>query len=67
MISFRKNQFANPQGLVAFMQTKGGMRLQSDHRLVFKSDWDLPEQRLKGVRTLVARLAEIAGAAKKAA
>jgi transcription-repair coupling factor (superfamily II helicase) len=35
--------------------------------MVFKADWDLPELRLKGVRTLAAELAEIAGAARKAA
>jgi transcription-repair coupling factor (superfamily II helicase) len=68
VITFRKNQFANPEGLVAFMgRSKGGVRLQPDHKLVYKSDWDLPEARLAGVRGLVRQLAEIAGAAKKAA
>jgi transcription-repair coupling factor (superfamily II helicase) len=41
--------------------------MQADHKLVFKADWDLPEVRLRGVRTLVAQLAEIAGQGKKAA
>ena len=68
MIGFRRNTFANPQGLVAFMQkSRGGVKLQADHKLVFKADWDLPEARLKGVRSLVAQLAEIAGQGKKAA
>jgi len=68
VITFRKNQFANPAGLVAFMQqSRGGIRMQPDHKLVFRADWDLPEARLKGVRALVARLAEIAAAAKQAA
>jgi transcription-repair coupling factor (superfamily II helicase) len=68
VISFRKNQFANPEGLVLFMQkSRGGIRMQPDHKLVFKADWDLPELRLKGVRTLVRQLAEIATAGKKAA
>ena len=54
VIAFRNNQFANPEGLVAFMQTsRGGVKLQPDHKLVFKADWDLPEARLKGVRALV--------------
>jgi transcription-repair coupling factor (superfamily II helicase) len=67
LIAFRRNQFANPEGLVAFMQkSRGGMKMQADHKLVFKSDWDLPEARLKGVRALVRQLAEIAAAAKKA-
>jgi transcription-repair coupling factor (superfamily II helicase) len=68
VIGFRKNQFANPEGLVAFMQrSRGGVRMQPDHKLVFKADWDLPETRLKGVRALVAQLADIAAAARKAA
>jgi transcription-repair coupling factor (superfamily II helicase) len=68
VLAFRKNAFANPAGLVAFLQTsRGNAKLQTDHRLLFKADWDLPEQRLKGVRALVRQLAEIAGAARKAA
>jgi transcription-repair coupling factor (superfamily II helicase) len=44
VIAFRKNQFANPEGLVLFMQkSRGGVRMQPDHKLVFKADWDLPE------------------------
>jgi transcription-repair coupling factor (superfamily II helicase) len=43
------------------------VRLQSDHRLVFKGDWDLPEERLKGVRGLVLELADIASRARQAA
>jgi len=67
VIVFRKNQFANPEGLVGFMQkSRGGVRMQPDHKLVFKADWDLPEARLKGVRALVRQLAEIAGAKKAA-
>jgi transcription-repair coupling factor (superfamily II helicase) len=68
VVAFRKNQFANPEGLVAFMQrSRGGVRMQPDHKLVFKADWETPEARLKGVRALVRQLAEIAAEAKKAA
>jgi transcription-repair coupling factor (superfamily II helicase) len=68
VISFRKNQFANPAGLVAFLQKwRGVSKLQPDHKMVFKADWDLPELRLKGVRALAVELAEIAAAARKAA
>jgi transcription-repair coupling factor (superfamily II helicase) len=68
LISFRKNQFANPEGLVAFMQkSRGSIRLQPDHKLVFKAEWDLPEARLKGVRALATELVKIAGAGRKAA
>jgi transcription-repair coupling factor (superfamily II helicase) len=68
IIGFRKNEFANPEGLIAFMQKlKGGVRLQPDQRLVFRADWARPEDRLNGVRKLVRQLADIAGAARKAA
>ena len=66
VVAFRKNQFANPEGLVAFMQkSRGGVKVQPDHKLVFKADWDLPEERLKGVRALVRQLAEIARRARR--
>ncbi len=68
VIVFRKNQFANPEGLVAFMQkSRGGVRMQPDHKLVFRADWPQPEDRLRGVRALVRQLADVAAAAKKAA
>jgi transcription-repair coupling factor (superfamily II helicase) len=68
VIAFRKNTFANPEGLVQLMQTSRGLvKLQPDHRLVFKAKWDLPEKRLKGVRAFIAELAEIAGKGKRAA
>jgi transcription-repair coupling factor (superfamily II helicase) len=68
VVTFRKNQFANPEGLVAFMgQSKGRVRLQTDHKLVYKADWDLPESRLQGVRWLVRELAGIVAAGRKAA
>jgi len=68
VIAFRKNAFANPAGLVELMQrSRGLIKLQPDHRLLFKADWDLPEKRLKGVRAFVGELASIAGGGVKAA
>jgi transcription-repair coupling factor (superfamily II helicase) len=67
VIAFHKNQFANPQGLVAFMgRSKGAARLQPDHKLVYKADWATPAARLAGVRWLVRELAEIAVGRKAA-
>jgi transcription-repair coupling factor (superfamily II helicase) len=68
VVAFRKNQFANPEGLIAFLgRSKGAARLQPDHRLVLRADWATPAARLAGVRRLVRELAEIAGQARKAA
>ena len=68
VLAFRKNQFANPEGLVQFMQKSASrVRLQADHKLVFRADWPLPEDRLRGVRALVRQLADVAAGGKKAA
>jgi transcription-repair coupling factor (superfamily II helicase) len=68
VIAFRKNQFANPAGLVHFMQKSGNrVKLQPDHKLVFRADWPQPEDRLRGVRALVRQLADVAAQGKKAA
>ena len=68
VITFHKNNFANPEGLVQFMQkSRGNAKVQPDHKIVFKGDWDLPEKRLKGVRTLTTELAAIASKGRKAA
>ncbi len=68
VVMFRKNDFANPEGLAKFLVSKRALaRMQPDHKLVFKGEWDLAVVRFKGVKTLAAELAAIAGAAKKAA
>ncbi|MEQ1614955.1 MAG: transcription-repair coupling factor [Hyphomicrobiaceae bacterium] len=68
VLQFRGNKFANPEGLIAYMQKSGGrVKMQTDHKLVFKADWDLPEARLKGVRELVTKIAGLVAVAKKAA
>ena len=68
VVSFRRNQFANAQGFAQFLQASRALaKLQPDHKLVFKGDWDLPEARIKGVRQLVEQLAAIAAKGAKAA
>ncbi|WP_088343089.1 MULTISPECIES: transcription-repair coupling factor [Rhodomicrobium] len=68
VISFRGNNFANPAGLVTFInENKTAVKMQQDHKLVFKADWPDADERLKGARNLVRRLAELAGDVKAAA
>ncbi|MEQ1576436.1 MAG: transcription-repair coupling factor [Hyphomicrobium sp.] len=68
VVSFRRNQFSNAQGLAQFLQASRAVaKLQPDHKLVFKGDWDLPEARIKGVRGLVEQLAAIAAKGAKVA
>ena len=68
VIAFRKQRIRQPGGLGG-LHAKVARRAQAAARprMVFKADWDLPEQRLKGVRALALKLAEIAGAGRKAA
>ncbi|MGO9459510.1 MAG: transcription-repair coupling factor [Rhodomicrobium sp.] len=61
VVAFRNKRFANPQGLVKFMHDNGSaVKLQPDHKLVFKAEWDEGVERLRGARALVRELADIA-------
>jgi transcription-repair coupling factor (superfamily II helicase) len=62
-ISFHANRFANPAGLVAFLQENAGTaKLRPDQRVVIMRDWEDTRDRLKGVAALLKRLADIAAA-----
>jgi transcription-repair coupling factor (superfamily II helicase) len=61
LLSFRHKKFANPQGLVKFMHDNGaGVKLQPDHKLVYRAEWEDGVERLRGARALVRELADIA-------
>ena len=73
VLSFRDNNFANPDGLFAYIQAQGsGVRMRADpkdaknQQLVFFDDWERPEDRLKGTAAILRKLASIAGQAKAA-
>jgi transcription-repair coupling factor (superfamily II helicase) len=60
-LSFRGDSFPDPAGLVRFInENAGSARLRPDHKLVLMRSWERPEERLRGVRGLVDRLARIA-------
>ena len=61
-IVFRDNRFANPAGLVAFIQKEGKGRavLHPDHKLVLHREWHAEVARLKGALELTQALAEVA-------
>ncbi|MDJ0950560.1 MAG: transcription-repair coupling factor [Alphaproteobacteria bacterium] len=62
ILSFRNNQFANPEGLVQFIAEQAGkVKLRPDHSLVYRRHWDDPATRLKGVEHLVKKIAAVAG------
>ncbi len=68
VVAFYRNSFANPEGLVAYVQrSRGHIKVQPDQKLVYRAEWDLPAERLKGVRTFIGQLAAVAAKASKAA
>ena len=61
IIAFHDNDFANPAGLINFIQEDiGRTKLRPDHRLVYRRDWNNTQNRLTGAQRLIAQLAEIA-------
>ncbi len=70
VLSFRDNNFANPDGLFTFIREQGDYARvrneKSGQKLVFLDDWEKADERLKGATAIVRRLASIA-APKKAA
>lgn len=64
VLSFRDNEFANPEGLMLFIRDHASsVKVRNDkngQRLVFLDDWDRPEERLKGALAIVRRLSSIA-------
>ena len=68
VVGFYRNEFANPEGLVQYVQSsRGHLKVQPDQKLVYRAEWDLPAERLKGVRAFIGQLAAVAAKAKKAA
>ena len=62
VVSFREEHFANPAGLVAFIQKSASVwRLRPDNKVVVKGEWETPDERLRGAERIVAQLAKVAG------
>jgi len=61
VLSFHQNRFANPVGLVDFLQAQAGTaKLRTDQKLVVMRSWESDKERLTGVRRLLEQLAKIA-------
>ena len=67
VLSFRRNEFANPAGMVEWITGhQGTAKLRPDHKLVLMREWGAPRDRLEGVRYLIGELARIAGEGEEA-
>jgi transcription-repair coupling factor (superfamily II helicase) len=59
-LSFYQDSFANPGGLVDFIQRQAGkVQLRPDHKLVYRRNWDNAEARVGGVRRLLEQLVKV--------
>jgi transcription-repair coupling factor (superfamily II helicase) len=65
VLQFRNNEFANPEGLVAYIREEGA-KVRPDMKVVFFDDWEQPDQRLKGMTLMLRTLVAIAGQKKAA-
>ncbi|KAF0137836.1 MAG: transcription-repair coupling factor (superfamily II helicase) [Rhodospirillaceae bacterium] len=61
VLGFRDNQFPEPAGLVAFITRQAGTaKLRPDHKVVIMRNWEDPDVRMRGVRTVMKALALLA-------
>jgi transcription-repair coupling factor (superfamily II helicase) len=61
VIAFRKNNFSNPAGLIAWISSRGGtVKLRPDQKLVVARDMDL-SARLGVARDVLGALVKLAG------
>ena len=66
VLAFRRNQFANPGGLVSWVATqKGGVKLRPDHKLAVVREMELA-QRVKVAREILQALLRVATQSKAA-
>lgn len=65
--SFRRNNFANPEGLINWVTAqKGLVKLRPDHKLAMVREMDLPT-RVRAAKDMLASLAKVAKQVRKAA
>ena len=66
-IQFHNDKFANPAGLVEFMQAQKGLAKVRDNKIVVRRDWNKSSDKVKGAYAIAQDLAKLARAAKPSA
>ncbi|MEM6620618.1 MAG: transcription-repair coupling factor [Pseudomonadota bacterium] len=66
-VQFRGDKFADPVGLVGFIQAQDGLAKVRDNKLVVRRDWAQDRERIRGAFAIARDLARIVKDAKKAA
>jgi transcription-repair coupling factor (superfamily II helicase) len=64
-IQFHNDKFANPAGLVEFVQAQNGLAKVRDTKIVVRRDWTKDSDKIKGAFAIARDLAEKVIAAKK--
>lgn len=61
VVTLKNNRFPNPAGLVKFIaQNSGTAKLRPDQKIVYKRVWDIPKDRIRGMRKLMEKMVEVA-------
>ena len=61
VVTFHKNLFPNPAGLVEFISKQyGTVKIKPDHKLVYMRLWKEPKRQVAGLKKLIENLASIA-------
>jgi transcription-repair coupling factor (superfamily II helicase) len=61
VITIRNNHFANPAGLVMFVQrNQVAWKLRPDQKIVVRGEWETPDQRLNAAERVLSDLAKLA-------
>ena len=62
VVSFRNNQFSNPERLVRFIEARSeAIKIRPEQKLVYIDSWESVDQRVAGVRRFVGQLVELVG------
>ncbi len=60
-IAFHQNTFPNPAGLIEYIAAQmGTIKIRPDQKVIVTRPWEKMENRLSGVRAIIAKFAEIA-------
>jgi transcription-repair coupling factor (superfamily II helicase) len=66
-IQFHNDKFANPAGLVEYLNSQSAQAKVKDNKIVIRRDWSKDSERIKGAFAIARDLAEKAGTVKRRA
>ena len=67
VVTFRGDKFANPAGLVKFIEDERGRAKIRENKIVLRRNWSEDDNKIKGAFAIARDLAKAAATSKKAA